>query len=143
MENPIFNDLLLRFSQEPNEVERNQVKQELWDKFGSTISTVIVDMSGFTRLTQAHGVVHYLSMIRRMQLVAQPIFENYDGTIVKFEADNCFAYFSMPGDAITSCIALNLALDSANILTVDELDIQISCGIDHGPCLFPSISAIQ
>ena len=94
-------------------------------------------MSGFTRLANTHGIVHYLSMVRRMQLTSQPIVESYGGEVVKFEADNCFAIFKTPGDAIRASISLHPAMDSANLLTPDELDIRLSCGIDHGECLMP------
>ena len=133
-----FHDLLLRFSQELSAEKRQAVEQKLWQRYGATVSTLVVDMAGFTRLTESHGVVHYLSMVRRTQLTAQPIVESYGGTIVKFEADNVFAKFDLPGSAIRAGIALNLAMASANLLTPEELDVHLSCGIDHGRCLIPS-----
>lgn len=132
-----FYDLLIRFSQEQSAENRKQIELQIWETYGASISTLVVDMSGFTSLTESHGVVHFLSMVRRMQLTAQPIIQSYGGTVVKFEADNAFACFDLPGNAIRAAIALNLALASANILTSEELDIHISCGIDHGRCLLP------
>lgn len=132
-----FNDLLLRFSQELGQEERNQIERELWDAYGASLAVLVVDMSGFTRIAKQHGVVHYLSMVRRMQLTARPVIESYDGHVVKFEADNAFAKFDQPGNAIRACIALNLAMSSANILTPSELDVHVSCGIDFGKCLVP------
>ncbi len=132
-----FQDLLLRYSQEVDEGPRLEVEKKLWEEYGSEETILIVDMSGFTRLSDSHGVVHYLSMVRRMQLTSEPIVKSYGGRIVKFEADNAFAAFDSPANAIRATIALNLALDSANLLTPDELDIYISAGIDQGKCLFP------
>ena len=54
---------------------------------------------------------------------------------MKFEADNCFASFPDPLGAVRSCISLNLAFGAANILTPEELDIRIVCGIDYGEIL--------
>lgn len=141
-ENPTseFQDLLLRYSQHLGVDRRNEITRELWARFGTTTTVVIVDMSGYSRAVRKYGVVHYLSMIRRLQLTAQPIVENYGGSIVKFEADNADARFDSVGNAIQACIALNLALDSANILTPEELDVHVSCGIDHGECLVPGKS---
>ena len=130
-----FNDLLLQYSQEPNASERQQLEQKLWQEYGEERAVLVLDMSGFSRLVQKHGVVHYLSMVRRMQLTALPIVESYAGNVVKFEADDCFASFPDTLKAIRCCIALNHAFDAANILTPDELDIRISCGIDYGPIL--------
>ena len=51
-------------------------------------------MSGFSLLTRRYGIVHYLSMVRRMQEVTRPIVHDHSGSVVKFEADNGFAVFS-------------------------------------------------
>lgn len=133
----VFQELLLRYSQEQEADDRALVEARMWDGFGETIAVLVVDMSGFTRLTRLHGIVHYLSMVRRMQLTAQPIIESYSGRVVRFEADNAFACFSEPGYAVRAAVALNLAMEAANLLTPDELDIYLSCGIDYGQCLIP------
>ena len=135
--NPHFNDLLLAYAQADDAEERQAVEDELRQRFGAELTVLVVDMSGFTRLTRSHGLVHYLSMVRRMQLTAQPIIESYGGRVVKFEADNAFAAFECPGDAVRAAVALNMAMESANLLTPDELDIHLACGIDHGECLLP------
>ncbi len=130
-----FHKLLLQYSQEMDAAERKKIDKMLWDEFGVTRTVLVLDMTGFSKLTQRHGVVHYLSMVRRMQMTAEPIIDSYGGTVVKFEADDCFATFLDPLKAVRCSIALNLAFNAANILTPDELDIGISCGIDHGPIL--------
>lgn len=132
-----FHELLLRYSQEPESINRQAIEAELWDRYGQTITVMVVDMSGFTRLSRDRGIVHYLSMVRRMQLTAKPIIESYLGQVVRFEADNAFARFPGPAEAIRAAVALNLATGAANLLTESELDIHLSCGIDHGPCLVP------
>jgi len=135
-----FHDLLLQYSQELKADGRAEVEAILWDEYGTTATIMVVDMSGFTRLSREHGIVHYLSMVRRMQITSRPIIESYQGQVVRFEADNAYARFTNPGDAISAAVALNLAMDAANIITPDELDIRISCGIDHGKCLIPDVS---
>ena len=66
-----FNDQLLRCSQELETGARSEVEKKLWEEYGAETTVLIVDMSGFTKLTDSHGVVHYLSMVRRMQLTAE------------------------------------------------------------------------
>ena len=85
--------------------------------------------------TYRHGIVHYLSMVRRMQLTTEPIVEKYRGQVVKFEADNCFAMFDDPLSAVRAAIALNSAFFAMNVLTEDESDIRVSIGIDYGDVL--------
>jgi adenylate cyclase len=130
-----FNDLLLEYSQEPNASDRQEIEQRLWREYGEERAVLVLDMAGFSKLVQKHGVVHYLSMVRRMQLTTLPIVEDFGGNVVKFEADDCFASFPDTLKAIRCCVALNHAFEAANLLTPDELDIKISCGIDYGPIL--------
>jgi class 3 adenylate cyclase len=94
-----------------------------------------MDMSGFSRLTQKYGIIHYLSMVHRMQLVTQPIIEQHAGQVVKFEADNCFAAFDAPLDAVHAAVAINISFSSLNIFTSEEFDIRVSIGIDDGNVL--------
>lgn len=133
--NTEFQKLLLSYSQEEDIEERQKLDEVIWQKYGQDNAVVVVDMSGFSLLCQRYGVVHYLSMISRMQITAKPIIENYGGTLVKFEADNGFAIFPEPLAAVRTCISLNMAFDAANILTPEDLDIRISCGIDFGKIL--------
>lgn len=130
-----FQDLLLRYSREPDAGARGDIEAELWRRYGVERAVLVLDMSGFSQLTARFGLVHYLSMVLRMQLTAEPIVRSFDGTLVKFEADNCYAMFSDVPDAIDAAIALDAAFARANLDTPEELDIRISCGIDHGPIL--------
>jgi adenylate cyclase len=130
-----FEDLLLGFSRESNAHTRGDIERQLWSEFGRELAVLVMDMSGFSSLTQRFGVVHYLSMVKRMQLTAKPIVTTHDGEVVKFEADNCFCVFPTAVSAIRAAIALNLAFDAANIVTPPELDVRVSCGIDYGAVL--------
>ncbi len=130
-----FQRLLLDFSREPDAARRGAIERLLWDEFGAERAVLVADMSGFSRLTLAHGIVHYLSMVRRMQVTATPILAGWHGELVKFEADNLYAVFPDAGAAVHCAIALNLAFDAANVTTPDELDIRLSCGIASGPIL--------
>jgi class 3 adenylate cyclase len=130
-----FADLLLEYAQASTDEARKQIEDTLWRDFGTVKAVFVMDMSGFSRLTQRYGVVHYLSMVKRMQLTAAPIIEQYSGEVIKFEADNCFALFPDSYAAVRAAIALNAAFFGMNIMTSDEFDIRISIGIDYGDVL--------
>jgi len=130
-----FQDLLLRYSQEENSSEREKVEEMLWKEYGSEQTVFVLDMSGFSRLTRKYGIIHYLSMVRRMQLTTEPIVKSFEGYMIKYEADNCFAVFPTPLLAVNAAIAMQHAFTASNLLTADDLDIQISCGIDYGKIL--------
>ena len=135
MEAERFNSLLLQHSQEPDTTRRVQIEQVLWKEFGAERAVLVLDMSGFSELCERHGIVHFLSMVRRMQATADPIIGKYDGALVKFEADNCYATFQSVDGALRAALELNAAFHEANEATPDELDIKIACGIDYGPIL--------
>jgi class 3 adenylate cyclase len=130
-----FQDLLLEFSKEATDSGRHEIEAKLWEEYGTERVVFILDMSGFSLLTRKYGIVHYLSMVRRMQLIAEPIVKTYGGSLIKFEADNCFAVFPDTLSAIHAAIALQFAFKSTNLLTTKDFDIRISCGIDYGKIL--------
>jgi len=130
-----FQDKLLLFSQETSDTGRRAVEADLWNEYGTERVVFVLDMSGFSLLTRKYGIIHYLSMVRRMQLTAEPIIKTYEGSLIKFEADNCFAVFPNTLSAIHAAIALQLAFDASNLLTSDDFDVHISCGIDYGKIL--------
>lgn len=132
-----FNQLMLRYAQEDDLARRAELEETIWQEYGRACAVCVVDMSGFTRITQRHGIVHYLSMITRMQLTAAPVIQSHGGTLVKFEADNCYAVFAQPLDAIRACLSMQIACNAVNLLTEDDLDLRIACGIDYGEILMP------
>lgn len=130
-----FQELLLNFSQAEVTDERHKIEHMLWDEYGAEYAVFVLDMSGFSLLTRKYGIVHYLSMVRRMQLTTKPIVKSYGGNMIKYEADNCFAVFPDPLSAVNAAIAMQHAFAASNLLTTDDLDIQIACGIDYGKLL--------
>ncbi len=130
-----FQDLLLQYSQSEVTTERRSIENALWTDYGAEFAVFVLDMSGFSLLTRKYGIVHYLSMVRRMQLTTEPIVKSYGGSMIKYEADNCFAVFPDPLSAVNAAIAMQHAFAASNILTSDDLDIHISCGIDYGKLL--------
>ena len=91
-----FHEMLLAFSQTELIEERHKLEGSLWDEFGAEYAVFVLDMSGFSLLTRKYGIVHYLSMVRRMQLTTGPIVKSAGGFMIKYEADNCFAVFHDP-----------------------------------------------
>jgi adenylate cyclase len=131
----LFQDMVLRYSQETGEEGRKAVEAELWKEYGVELVVFVLDMSGFSLLTRKYGIVHYLSMVRRMQLTTEPIIKSYGGNMIKYDADNCFAVFPDSLSAVNAAISMQHAFDASNILSADDLDIHIACGIDYGKLL--------
>jgi len=122
-----FDALLLRYAAAGDVEARREAEARLWASYGRMHAVLVADMSGFSELTQRHGIVHYLAMVSRMQLAARPMVQRHGGTVVKFVADNCFAVFPDTASAIRCAIDFNRALS--------QTEIRISCGIDRGEIL--------
>jgi class 3 adenylate cyclase len=130
-----FQSLLLNFSQAEDMDLRRPIETEIWEEYGMERAVFVLDMSGFSMLTRKYGIVHYLSMVKRMQLTTEPIVKSYGGSMIKYEADNCFATFPDSLSAVNAAIAMQHAFEASNLMTSDDLDIYISCGIDYGKIL--------
>jgi len=127
-----FFDLMEAYARADDDDNRAAIDAEVWETYGVEKAVFILDMSGFSRLTEKRGIVHYLSMVRHMQLVTKPIVERYGGGIVKFEADNGFAWFEEVSKAIQAAVSINIAFDAMNLMTQDDLNIYTAIGIDYG-----------
>ena len=114
---------------------RHALEEHIWEAFGVTKAPLVLDMSGFSMLTSRYGIMHYLGMVRRMQLALKPIVERSGGEIVKFEADNLFAVYPDVEPAIRAAIQMNLSLEAMNTMTDDTRDIHVSIGIAYGKLL--------
>jgi len=130
-----FQELLLAYSQAEDLGERQRIEKTLWEDYGTELAVFVLDMSGFSLLTRKYGIVHYLSMVKRMQLTTEPILKSYGGSLIKYEADNCFAVFADPLSAVNAALAMQHAFEASNLMTSDDLDIHVSCGIDYGRIL--------
>jgi class 3 adenylate cyclase len=125
-------ELLTSFSVESDRVKRREIDARIWATYGVEMAVLVIDMSQFSTMTQRFGIVHFLSTVIRMRQTAQPIIERCGGSVVKFEADNCFAVFPDTASAIRAGIALIQAVKSGNKSVAEDAGISISCGIDYG-----------
>ena len=130
-----FLESLLHYSKVTEDEDRKAIETELWREYGTEQVVFELDMSGFSLLTRKRGIIHYLSMVRRMQLTSEPIIKTYGGSLIKYEADNCFAVFPDTLSAVHAAIAMQLAFEASNLLTSEDFDVHISCGIDQGKIL--------
>ncbi len=127
-----FFDLLERHDLSPDATQRAAIEAELWSSYGVEGVVLVLDMSGFSRLTLKHGVVHYLSMVRRMQRAVQPIIEAHEGEVVKFEADNCFSRFPGVERGLAAAVAIQREFARMEPERDDDRDIHVSIGLDYG-----------
>ena len=129
-----LNELLEAYTHAPAS-DRQAIETDVFARYGQRGAIFVLDMARFSPTSLDCGIVYYLTLVRRMQLIVGPLVEQHDGTIVKFEADNCFAYFATVDQALAASLAIHDALAVANRSTPEDLDIAVAIGIDHGDFL--------
>jgi len=130
-----FDDLIARFSDEPDPAKAEEIRLSIWDKFGTEGTVFISDMAGFSSTSRKVGVCHFLKMIHRTRQIVAPVIEGNNGILLKCDADNCYAYFEKPDDAIRASFEVNAALFEANDTFGLGEEISLSVGIDYGRVL--------
>jgi adenylate cyclase len=126
-----------RLLQERNEhPERiDEIDRKIRETFAETNAIMVLDMSGFSRLTIRYGIIHFLAMIHRMNAIACPVIEEYGGKVVKLDADDIFAVFPKVGKAVDASIDILKRLEAVNTGLPDELDLYASIGVGFGEVL--------
>jgi len=128
---------LSRLLQERNEYPERapEIDARIRETFGETHAIMIMDMSGFSRMTLKHGIMHFLAMIHRMNQIVAPTVSEHKGRVIKFEADNAFAIFDTVEAAIEAAIDTSRRFSAANTMLPEEMDMHGKFGIGYGEIL--------
>jgi class 3 adenylate cyclase len=130
-----FDSLMATFADEPDVEKAEAVRQQIWDEFGTDGAVFISDMASFSSTSRKIGVCHFLKLIYRTRKIIGPIIEANNGTLIKFDADNCYAFFVNTDDAIRASFEINSAIFSSNGEFGLSEQIYLSVGIDYGRLL--------
>lgn len=128
-----LNKLLQQRNEYPDRAA--EIDAEIRETFGEMRAIMVMDMSGFSRLTIKHGIIHFLAMIHRMNQITMPTVDEHDGAIIKFEADNAFAIFQDVEPAADAAVDIIKRLEAANTMLPEELDMHGKFGIGYGEVL--------
>ncbi len=128
---------LYKFLRERNEQPGRaaEIDAHIREVFGETLAVLVMDMSGFSRQTVRHGIIHFLAKIQRMHSIAIPLIEAREGVIIKLEADNIFAVFGAVANAVEAAVDIQKGMDAVNTLVPDEQDMHGEYGIGFGEIL--------
>jgi len=127
-----FDILIAKLSESRTSTEQEDVRQSIWDRYGVTGTTFITDMANFSVTSRTLGICHFLKLIHRARAIIRPIIKKNDGILLKCEADNCYAFFAHPNDALRASFEVNSELFRMNQERDPADRIYISVGIDYG-----------
>jgi len=117
-------------------IDPTSCEEQLWSRYGETVATLILDTTGFSRTTESHGIVHFLSRLMQLRALCKPIFERHNSKRFHFEADNGFAIFDHIDDALESAKAVHEAIYAAGLMLTDDERFRVSIGLGYGKMLF-------
>lgn len=130
-----FDSMIASFADETDPDRAEAIRQQIWDRFGTHGTVFISDMASFSSTSRKLGVCHFLKLIHRARLLVGPVVERNNGTLLKCDADNCYAFFKTPDDAINASFDISAALYELNDSFGMAEQIFLSMGIDYGRVL--------
>ncbi len=97
---------------------------------------MVVDSTGFSRVSAAHGILHFLSRLASMRETVRPVLERHGHIIARFEADNVFAAFDSPDTAIRAAMDIHHAVEFSGLMLTDTEPFRLCIGIGFGRMLY-------
>ena len=119
--------------EKPEDYDR--LKARIEEVFKQERTILILDMSGFTRTTQAEGIIRFMLMIHQMQTLAMPCIEEEGGILVRADADNLTCLLDSVEQAVAAGLEIVERLGSANLILPASRELYASIGIGHGNIL--------
>ncbi|TNE86363.1 MAG: adenylate/guanylate cyclase domain-containing protein [Deltaproteobacteria bacterium] len=104
-------------------------------RFEQEHAVLVLDMSGFSRITQKRGIVAFLALIQRMRTLCGPHIRGAGGRLVKAEADNLLAVFPDPDAALTAALGMHTACGEDAVDRERDDQVRVCIGIGYGPLI--------
>jgi adenylate cyclase len=125
--------LLREYNARP--AERARLAEEIERRFRRPLAILVLDSSGFSRAVRAGGIVPFLALLERLGQLVRPLIARHSGRVLHTEADNIFAAFAGPADAVACAAAILRDLAAANAGLPDQEQIYVAIGVGFGPVL--------
>lgn len=115
--------------------QESELDKSVWQRCGADRGILVLDLSGFTRLTRSHGILHFLAVFRRAWHLACPVVRAHCGRIVKCEADNVIGSFDSASDALAAAIAMMEAAQQLNRSLDEDSRVRMCIAVGWGHIL--------
>ena len=123
-----------KFTHDPD--ANRALEDDLWARAGRVRAVLISDMSGFTRITRARGILHFLALFQQANNIGATMFERHGGRFLKTAADNLFALFDPVGAAAACAQSMFREAEKLNAgVPSDDGHVKLCIGIGYGKIL--------
>ncbi len=111
------------------------IDQRIWDLFGERWAVMFTDLSGFSRQVEKFGILHFLQIIYEHKRILSPIIAEYDGILIKVEADSLIIIFRRTTSALHCAVKMQHVLAEVNATRPPETEVLLCLGIGYGDIL--------
>eukprot|EP01065_Artemidia_motanka_P037877 TRINITY_DN46780_c0_g1_i1.p1 TRINITY_DN46780_c0_g1~~TRINITY_DN46780_c0_g1_i1.p1 ORF type:complete len:532 (+),score=144.36 TRINITY_DN46780_c0_g1_i1:102-1697(+) len=108
---------------------------DVLQQYECTATLLCTDMSGFSRLTKKHGILHYLGLIMEQRKMWDEVLPQYGGTLIKYDGDDIIAVFDSTLDCLCACVKAHTMLAGINRGRELDWQVRMGCGVAVGTTL--------
>jgi len=109
------------------------IDEKIKKTFEKSLAVMVTDMSGFTEPTKKRGILGFLTEIRRLQRLAEPVILKNGGHWIKADADDLFVVHPQATGMFTLAKQLLDEVATSNKSTGGSMGLSI--GLGYGPTL--------
>jgi len=118
------------------DIDPSERAADLWERYGQERAVMVLDSSGFSRVSEQHGIIHFLSRLVLMRNLVAPVLRDNGYHEFHFQADNIFATFNTPDEAIRAAVEAHRTVHRNNLMLTDEEPFRVCIGIGYGRLLY-------
>lgn len=111
------------------------IERTIRQRYTDRCAVLILDASGFTRLTQDYGIIHFLSLVVAMRDLAYPCIDAQTPLATWAEADNLYAVFKAPEQGVIAALDVQEAVMAANAARPEPEQLPVCIGVGFGTVL--------
>lgn len=119
-----------------SDIDPSDQQAEIWDRYGEKVAVLILDSAGFSRVTESHGIVYFLSRLMLLRNLVEPLLDAHNCKHLNFRADNAFAFFDEVDDAIACAKELHNKVFESGLMLTESERFRVSIGIGYGDMLY-------
>lgn len=119
----------------PDKVARARLDKAIEGQLTKKGTMYNSDMSGFTRISKKHGILHFLTMIFKMRSIAVPIIQACGGEVLHYDGDNVIALFPTEQQGVDAAFKVQHANREYNDSQDPDSKLLLKIGLASGHCL--------
>lgn len=117
------------------DADKKSIDNSIWEAFGQEVCVMFTDLSGFSRMVEKFGIIHFLQTIYESKRILFPIIKDNNGIVLKVEGDSFLVIFKNTHDALKSSINMQKTLKTYNETKSDEEKVLLCIGLGFGKVL--------